>query len=68
MPINVPEPVTVATAALLLLHTPPETLSVNVLVAPTHIGEVPVIVPALAEGLTVTTNVAFCVPQLLVTV
>ena len=68
IPINKPVLVTVATAALLLLHTPPETDSVSALVAPTHIVVVPVIAPALADGLTVSTCVAATVPQLFVTV
>lgn len=61
-----PAEVTEATEAALLLHTPPETVSVSVPVPPTHIVVVPPIVPALAVGLTVTGAVALAVPQLLV--
>ena len=66
-PSTIPELFTGAIAALLLVHAPPETVSVKVLVPPTHIVVEPPIVPAFAVGLTVTGNVAFTVPQLLVT-
>ena len=51
-------PDTVPTAVLVLLHTPLPVASVNVVVAPAHAVAVPVIVPALGNGLTVTTAVA----------
>ena len=45
---------TVATAGLLLLHVPPASpLELNVVDVDTHIGEVPVTVPAFTFGLTV---------------
>ena len=52
----------------LLLHTPPLTASVSVMVAVGHTVNVPMIVPAVGNGSTVTTAVAATVPQLLVTV
>ena len=50
-PVAVP---TVAIAALLLLHTPPVVAFVKEVVAPWHTSGVPVIVPAFANGFTVT--------------
>lgn len=62
---------TVATAVLLLLHVPPlAPLLVKVVAGdPTHTGEVPLTVPALTRGFTVTDLVAVVVqPAALVTV
>jgi hypothetical protein len=56
-----------ATAALLLLQVPPDTVSVNVDVAPTHTVVVPPMVPVLAAGFTVMLLVAVAVPQAVVT-
>ena len=67
MPVTTP-PDTVPTAVLLLLHTPLPVASVKLVVAPAHKVGVPVIVPALGIGLTVTIVVALVLPQLLVTV
>jgi len=55
IPVTIPldEP-TVATARLLLLHTPPGVPSDKVLVAPTHSWAVPVIPPTTGSALTVT--------------
>jgi hypothetical protein len=47
----------VAIAVLLLLHVPPLAASVRVVVAPTHTDNVPLMLPALGNGLTVTTVV-----------
>jgi len=52
----------------LQLHTPPLTRSESMVVAVGHTVNVPMIVPALGNGSTVTTDVAATVPQLLVTV
>ena len=69
MPDTFPvDELTAATPALLLVHTPPEDVSVSVVFAPTQMVVVPPIVPALAAGLTVTVAVAVAVPQLFVTV
>ena len=59
---------TVAAAVLSLLQTPPVFASVNVAVELKHNDAVPLIVPALGNGLTATLVVATAVPQLLVTV
>ena len=56
------------TAELVLLHAPLPVASVSVVVAPTHTAAVPVMLPALGNGLTVTTVVAATVPQPPVTV
>lgn len=57
---------TVAAAGLLLLQVPPPTpLLVNVVDKPVHTVNEPVIEPAFARALTVTTLVAVDVPQLL---
>jgi hypothetical protein len=54
---------TVALAVLLLLHVPPLTLSVSVIVAPSHTLEDPDIVPATGSGLTVIMVVVAAAPQ-----
>ena len=63
-----PELLTVATKLLLLLHEPPLTVGVKVMVLPEHTVEGPDIVPADAPGVMVTTNEAVRLPQLLLTV
>ena len=68
MPVTVPVALTVATPAVLLLHTPPAAASANVVAVPVHTVVVPVIVPAVGVADTVTVVVAVAVPQLLVTV
>lgn len=68
MPVTAPVLLTLATAVLLLLHTPPVTASLNVVVPPVHTVMVPVMVPADGVPDTVTVVVALAVPQLLVTV
>lgn len=65
-PETVP-PLTVATPELLLLHVPPETLSVKVIARPAHNDPAPDIVPAAGRGLMVTGAVATAVPQPFVT-
>ena len=67
-PVTTPLPVTVAMALLPLLHEPPPTVEVRVPVIAWQITEGPLIVPALAEVLTVTTSMALAMPQLLLTV
>ena len=67
-PFTTPEVPTVATAVLVLLHTPPEVASVNVVDEPAFTVAVPVIVPATGNGLIVIVEVAAAVPQPFVTV
>ena len=62
-----PAEVTVAIELSLLLHAPPVTASLKVIVEDSHTVVVPVIEPAFGNGLTVTAVVATAVPQLLVT-
>lgn len=66
-PVTLPEP---STNALPLdeVHTPPGVTSVSMVTDPIHTGTEPVIVPATATALTVTTAVAATEPQVLVTV
>ncbi len=67
-PVTTPLAFTVATAVLPLVHVPPASpLLVKVVVVPIHTDPVPLIVPALAFGLTVTNFVVLAVPQVLVT-
>ena len=68
-PVTAPLAVTVATAVLLLLHTPPLTASEKLAVPPpAHmVNGPPVIVPGTGSGLTVTGTFATAVPQLFVT-
>ena len=69
IPVTTPLEETVPTAVLVLVHVPPPVpLAVSVVVAPTHTVAVPLIVPGVANGFTVTTCVAATEPQLLVTV
>jgi hypothetical protein len=58
----------VATDVLPLVHTPPVTALLNVVVAPAHTVAVPVIEPADGAALTVTAAMVVAVPQSLVTV
>ena len=58
----------VATPVETELQVPPVATSLNVVVDPAQTVVVPVIVPAIGNGLTVTVVVATAVPQLLVTV
>ena len=66
-PVTTPVVLILATAALLLLHTPPVVASVRVEVAPMHIVVVPLMAATLGEGLTVIVAVAVAVPHALVT-
>ena len=59
---------TAATAALLLLHVPPATASVRVAVVPVQTVVAPVMVPAVAAGLTVMVRVLLTAPHAAVTV
>jgi len=69
-PVTTPLVFTVAVAGEDELHepSPTEAARVSVTVVPAHIGDVPLIAPAMGNGLTVIVRVAFAVPQLLVTV
>ena len=67
MPVTIPEVFTVAIEDVPVLHTPPLTDSVKVLVAPAHMLEEPVIDPATGVRLTVIADVAVAVPQPLAT-
>ena len=57
-PVTWPVALMVATPGLALLHTPPVAASVRVTGEPIHTDDGPVIVPATADGLTVTAVVA----------
>lgn len=64
VPKTTPLPSTIAAAGLLLVHDPPEVPLLNkLIVEPVHTDEGPLIVPALATGLTVTLYVANDEPQ-----
>ena len=67
MPVTSPVVFTVANVVLLLLHTPPLTASVRVMVLPAHTADGPLMVPADVAGLTVNVVPEADVPQLLVT-
>ena len=67
-PVSTPLADTVAMPVAPLLHAPDGAASVSAVVTVGHTVNVPVIVPALGDGFTVTTAVAAAVPQLLVTV
>ena len=67
-PLTVPSVPTVAIAPLEVLQVPPAAASVSAVVEPAHTVAVPVIAPAVGNGLTVTVAVAAAVPQPLVTV
>jgi hypothetical protein len=67
-PVTLPVPAsTVATAVVLLLQAPPETLLLNIIFDPIHTAEAPLIVPALATGFTLMIAEAVADPQILVT-
>jgi hypothetical protein len=68
LPFTIPVEPIVAMAVLLLLHVPPVTASARVIEANLQTVVVPVMVPAEAVAVTVTTNVAVALPQLLLTV
>jgi hypothetical protein len=67
-PVTVPVVLTVAVVLALLLHTPPDAVSVRVMALPSQTERKPAIVPATGCGFTVTVRVARAVPQPLVTV
>ena len=67
-PLTLPDASTDAIAALLVLHDPPDTVSDNVVVAPTHTVDAPVITPPDGDVFTVNDVVALAAPQLPVTV
>ncbi len=69
-PVTTPDELTVATTGLLLVHVPPVTASVNVIVCPMHRAVAPIIVPA-DEEFTVTVtgaDVATQGPEVTITV
>ena len=69
MPVTSPVVFTEATAAASVLHVPPPTALVNVVVAPTHTVDAPAIAAGVAgAGLTVMLAISVAVPQLLVIV
>lgn len=63
-----PEASIVATAGLLLLHTPPLPVVVMVLVLPTQMVLAPLREPAFGAGLTATLWVSLTLPQAALTV
>jgi hypothetical protein len=67
-PVTSPDELIVAFAGVEEVHTPPLTVLVSNVVVAGHNVVVPLMIPALGNGLTVTTFVAATVPQLLVTV
>jgi hypothetical protein len=67
-PVTTPVASIVATAVVVLPHTPPDAASLSGVVVSSQTDVVPVIVPATGNGSTVTTVVAAAVPQLFVTV
>jgi hypothetical protein len=67
LPLTTPAVFTEAIAALLLLHVPPVTVGVSVLVVLGQTEVTPLIVPTVGSGLTVIENVALLVPHALVT-
>ena len=67
-PVTTPVLPTVATAVLPLVQEPPLTSSLKVVAAVAHTVGVPVIIPALASDVTVTTSEVLWLPQLLDTV
>ena len=68
IPVTTPDVLTLATALLLVAQVPPVVPSDRVMEEPAHTGPAPVMVPALAAGLTVMALVVVAVPQLLVNV
>jgi hypothetical protein len=66
--VTKPPELTDAIAALLVVHVPPVTASANNEELPGQAVVVPVITPAVGNGLTVTDVVAEAEPQLFVTV
>ena len=63
IPRTIPVVLTLATAALLLLHVPPLVASANEVVAPVHTLVVPVMVPTEVPVVTDTASVALDAPQ-----
>ena len=66
MPVTTLDELIVATDGSELLHTPDADINGMVVVAPTHTALAPPIAPALGNAVTVTTCVAYAVPQKLV--
>ena len=67
-PVTIPEALIEATAALDVLQTPPDEPSLSVVEEPWQTVVVPVIVPAIANGLTVTPAVVTADPHAPLTV
>lgn len=66
-PVTLPEEVTVAIDAELLVHDPPVTLLLKLTKEPTQTAEGPVTVPASGSGLTVIFADVLAVPHPVVT-
>ena len=67
-PVTTPPPLIVAMDPAALLHVPPGTVSVSVIVAPAHTEEAPEIAPAEGSGITVMVSITEVDPQVLVNV
>jgi hypothetical protein len=67
-PVTTPADETVALAVLLLLHEPPDTVSLKVIVAVSHTADEPEMEPASGDRSTEMFIVAVAEPQPLVTV
>ena len=63
--VTIPEDETDAIAELLLVHVPPETVSVKVVALPAHNEDIPEMVPATGNGSTSIEEIAKSDPQLL---
>ena len=68
MPVTMPDASIVPAAGVPLLQVPPGTVLLNVMVAPAHTADGPVIVPAVSGAATFTVLLLTAVPQPLVTV
>ena len=68
IPDTTPEASTLAMLLAEELHAPPLFALFKAVIAPAHTTAVPFMVPAVGSGFTITTCVAFAIPQLLVTV
>ena len=67
VPYTMPEPSTLAVAALLVLHVPPPVVSVSIAVVPVHTVAGPLMALTVGVALTVCASVAVVVqPKLLV--
>ena len=67
-PVTTPVPLTDATRLLAVDQVPPGMASVNVVSAPWHSDDAPLMLPALGSGFMVTEVPVAAVPQLVTTV